>query len=122
METTLEWKLRDKVTEFLLPYTSTALNESIFDKQFSQEQLVEQMNDNVRTTGEYVLVYTDKLANQLKKLYRQYYKDKWHEKSNEIFREFNEKIDQLDKRIKVLEQSQKNQTRNSSRKISVHTL
>ncbi len=107
VETTLEWKLRDKVTEFLLPYTSTALNESIFDKQFSQEQLVEQMNDNVRTTGEYVLVYTDKLANQLKKLYRQYYKDKWHEKSNEIFREFNEKIDQLDKRIKVLEQSQK---------------
>ncbi|GAE91493.1 uncharacterized protein Bsub YpbR [Gracilibacillus boraciitolerans JCM 21714] len=92
VESSLEWKLRDKVTEFLSSYLAVNLTDAVFEQNFKPEDFLSLMEDGATVNGEYLLVYTDQVAASVKKLYRQYYKNKWQEVQNNVLNPIEEKI------------------------------
>ncbi|MFC4404471.1 dynamin family protein [Gracilibacillus xinjiangensis] len=103
-EVNLEWKLKDKLTEYLQKFTSVTFDDKIFQKRFSMDNLTQSMNDNVNVTGDYVLVYTDLVANQIKKMYRKYYKDEWHSTKTKIYQTIETELNEVEQHLRKYEQ------------------
>ncbi|SER09793.1 small GTP-binding protein domain-containing protein [Gracilibacillus ureilyticus] len=105
VEVNLEWKLKDKLTEFIEGYTTLTFEENLFENEISKETITQLMNDNVKVTGDYVLVYTDLVANHVKKFYRQYFKDKWHSAKTEIFHSLENQLKKIESQLEKFEQN-----------------
>ncbi len=103
-EISLEWKLRDKVTEFLNPYISFTVSEPIFEQQFQAEHLIKLIEEGATVNGEYILVYTDQVAASIKKMYRQFYKNKWQEIGQSVLTPLDEKLKEHKTYIELYQQ------------------
>ncbi|MDX8047060.1 dynamin family protein [Gracilibacillus sp. S3-1-1] len=106
VEANLEWKLRDKMTAFMQEYITFNFSEQVFKEQFSKKALVDMMSDGATANGEYVLVYTDHVANEVKKIYRQYYKTKWMTYKEPVLGPIEEQITEIQEQMNILERSQ----------------
>ncbi|WP_163536896.1 dynamin family protein [Gracilibacillus sp. YIM 98692] len=95
VEVNIEWKLRDKLTEFLKDFVTVSFPDSIFKDDFDKHDCTDFMSEGTKVNGDYVLVYTDKISQHVKKMYRQYYKDQWFQFENQIFQKLDEQIDEL---------------------------
>ncbi|WP_186577348.1 dynamin family protein [Aquibacillus kalidii] len=108
VQANMEWKLREKLTNFIkdlnLDDTSVLSTIQALTIHFPKEQLIHLIKDGAKLTGEYILVYTDDIANQLKQLYRQKTVECWEQISmilNKRLREeqasIQAELDQIDK-------------------------
>ncbi|WP_165445035.1 dynamin family protein [Gracilibacillus phocaeensis] len=93
VEIGLEWKLRDKLTEMIQPYMPVDFSESIFTSHFQPTDFVQLMDEGATLNGEYLLVYTDRVAQAIKRTYRQYYKQKWQELESDILQLTNQMLE-----------------------------
>ncbi|MFD2657090.1 dynamin family protein [Gracilibacillus thailandensis] len=105
-EVSLEWKLRDKMSEFLKPYLSVHFSEAIFEEHFQTNELVKLMNDGATVNGDYILVYTDQVAAAIKKMYRQFYKNKWHELKEKILKPIEVQLTEKKTELETIEKYQ----------------
>ncbi|SFM37104.1 small GTP-binding protein domain-containing protein [Gracilibacillus orientalis] len=105
-EVSLEWKLRDKMSEFLKPYVSVHFSDPIFEQQFQANDLVKLMNEGATVNGDYILVYTDQVAAAIKKMYRQFYKNKWHELRDRILSPVEEQLSEKKRELETIERYQ----------------
>ncbi|GAB2548693.1 dynamin family protein [Gracilibacillus alcaliphilus] len=98
-ETNLEWKLRDKLLDLVKPYLAADFSEAIFSSHIQPDDLVKQMNEGATVNGEYLLVYTENVAQMIKKVYRQHYKQKWHSLKPAVLEPIEAEIEQLQQEI-----------------------
>ncbi|UOQ47716.1 dynamin family protein [Gracilibacillus caseinilyticus] len=106
-EVSLEWKLRDKLSEFLKPYVSVTFSEAIFQEHFQPESLLKLMNEGATVNNEYLLVYCDQVSASIKKMYRQYYKAKWQQLSADVFEPINKELTDLKANMQQLESNKR---------------
>ncbi len=106
VEVSLEWKLRDKMSEFLKPFVSVHFSEPIFEQQFQANDLVKLMNEGATVNGDYILVYTDQVSAAIKKMYRQFYKNKWYELRDKILSPVEEHLSEKKKELETIERYQ----------------
>ncbi|UOQ85730.1 dynamin family protein [Gracilibacillus salinarum] len=106
-EVGLEWKLRDKLSEFLKPYVSVTFSEAIFQEQFQPESLLKLINEGATVNNDYLLVYCDQVSASIKKMYRQHYKQKWQQLSADIFEPINEELTELETNMQQVDSYQK---------------
>ncbi|MGP4041188.1 dynamin family protein [Gracilibacillus sp. D59] len=102
-EVSLEWKLRDKMSEFLKPYVSVHFSEPIFEQYFQANDLVKLMNEGATVNGDYILVYTDQVSSAIKKVFRQFYKNKWHEVKDRVFSPIEEQLIEKKTELETIE-------------------
>ncbi|MDC3416274.1 dynamin family protein [Aquibacillus salsiterrae] len=80
-KTTIEWKLREKITEILKAHHIQSSHLASLAQQltitYDKERLISLIKPGARITGEYLLVYTDGISNDIKQAYKQRCNDIW---------------------------------------------
>src|SRR5699024_10654876 len=81
IESTVQWKLREKTIELLQTYniTSESLLQHVQELSisFQKEDLLSFMKTGATVNGNYILNYTNDLSNSIKNKYRQAANDLW---------------------------------------------
>ncbi|WP_085508612.1 dynamin family protein [Thalassobacillus devorans] len=114
VEKNLRWPLRDRLLEVVeaYPVTGSQVTERIqnLDADYPKQALEDLIDSGAKVTNTYVLVYTDKVADDVKRTYKSYVKGIWEEIKQAIRDDASQKIqgyDDVKQSFGQLEQYQK---------------
>ncbi|WP_028782951.1 dynamin family protein [Thalassobacillus devorans] len=110
VEKNLKWPLRDRLLEVVeaYPVAHSQVTDHIqnMDIHYSEQRLEDLIEPGAKVTGQYVLVYTDKVAEDIKRVYKTYVKELWETIKKGINEESNAKMASFEDERQLLEKIQ----------------
>ncbi|MFG6114939.1 dynamin family protein [Halobacillus sp. MO56] len=110
VEKNLKWPLRDRLLEVVeaYPVAYSQVTDKIqkMDVHYPEQRLEELIEPGAKVTGQYVLVYTDKVADDVKRVYKSYVKELWETIKKGINEDANTKMASFEDERQLLDQIQ----------------
>lgn len=109
IESTIQWKLRDKIIALLTDYEVASPHLLRFTEQFSiqitEDDLRSLIKPGAKLNGNYILNYTNDLSNHIKSKYKSQAQSLWAEIRLEVDQKNNEELAKYEDQLKQLEKA-----------------